>query len=123
MPQNRVCIKGSCFDVELAVTLEQKAEGLMHRTQLDEYKGMLFIFEEEIPHQFWMRDMLISLDMIWINSSEEVVHIATAHPCEGKCQIIEPSKNALYVLEITAGTAGKIGLQIGDEVVFHNIFK
>jgi uncharacterized membrane protein (UPF0127 family) len=123
MPQNKVCFETNCFDVELAITQEQKSTGLMYRTSLQEDKGMLFIFDEESEYPFWMKDTLIPLDMIWINSNKEVVRIVTAQPCEDTCLSINPNKNAQYVLELNAGTANKIGLEIGDKLVFHNIFK
>ena len=123
MPQNKVCFKANCFDVELAVTQEQKTQGLMYRTSLHKDKGMLFIFEEESEYPFWMKDTLIPLDMVWINSDYEVVHIETAQPCEDICEVINPNANAQYVLEVNAGIADKIGLEAGDKLVFHNIFK
>jgi uncharacterized membrane protein (UPF0127 family) len=123
MPQNGVCFETNCFDVELAVTEEQKVQGLMHRTSLDADNGMLFIFEEESEYAFWMKDTLIPLDMIWINSDKEVVRIVTAQPCERVCEVINPNANAQYVLEVNAGIADEIGLKVGDKLVFHNIFK
>ena len=53
-----------CFEVELAKTNEEKARGLMFREFLDEDKGMLFIYDGEGRHNFWMKDTLISLDII-----------------------------------------------------------
>jgi len=116
--QTQVCIKDNCFRVELAITPAEHARGLMFREHLDEDKGMLFIFENEGRHAFWMKNTLIPLDIIWIDENKEVVFISgNAQPCkEGFCPAITPSKDAKYVLELNANTTGSIGLSIGDNV-------
>src|SRR4030042_2848822 len=67
--QNQVCFKKHCFSVELAVTPEEREEGLMFRKNLDSDKGMLFIFEKEGKYGFWMKKTLIPLDIIWIDDN------------------------------------------------------
>ena len=118
--QNRVCFRENCFQVELALTPEQQAQGLMFRQNLDPDKGMLFIFQEEGIYPFWMKDTLIPLDMIWMDSNKTVVFIKKdAEPCgSGDCPLINPGKKAKYVLEVNAGAAERIGLQEGDEAAF-----
>ncbi|MCX5886806.1 MAG: DUF192 domain-containing protein [Proteobacteria bacterium] len=57
--QPHVCINDHCFQVELAVTPDARARGLMFRKHLDKDRGMLFIFEEEDIHPFWMKNTLL----------------------------------------------------------------
>lgn len=113
-----VCYDQFCYEVEIADTLGTRTQGLMNREKLGQDKGMLFIFEEVGIHPFWMKDTLIPLDIIWINSNKEVVFISRdTQPCQtDPCPLVEPSATALYVLEVNAGTADKIGLHVGSKV-------
>lgn len=119
-PQNKICIKDRCFYVELAVTRAEQDRGLMFRRHLDEDKGMLFIFNNETNHQFWMKNVILPLDIIWLNKEHEVVFISkNAQPCRNDiCQDINPNKNSSYVFEFNAGIADEIGLDIGDKIMF-----
>ena len=119
--QSTVRFEGNRFHVELATTPEERARGLMFREHLDPDKGMLFIFEDEGLHPFWMKNTLIPLDIIWIDEAEKVVFISkNTQPCEqGPCPIIDPGEKAKYVLEVCGGTADKIGLTVGDRLTFH----
>ena len=118
--QPRVCINDHCFQVELAVTPDARARGLMFRKHLDKDRGMLFIFEEEDIHPFWMKITLIPLDILWINSKKEIVFIyKNAQPCSIEpCPTIYPGRIAKYVLELKGGSSDKIGLAEGDKVFF-----
>jgi len=118
--KDKVCYKNYCFEVELAKTDAERNQGLMFKESLDEYKGMLFIFDGEGDYPFWMKNTLIPLDIIWINDNKEVVFISeNTQPCkEDPCPSVNPDKNAEYVLEINGNTARKIGLNIGDKLDF-----
>jgi uncharacterized membrane protein (UPF0127 family) len=119
-PQNIswVCFGSSCFKVELALTPEQQAMGLMNRTHLDADKGMLFIFSQDGIYPFWMKNTLIPLDMIWMGSGGRVVFIAKdEQPCGPlECPAINPEVPARYVLEVNAGAAERIGLVEGEKI-------
>ena len=119
-PENKVCMKDRCFYVELAVKEDEITRGLMSRENLDPDKGMLFIFKEENTYQFWMKNTLIPLDIIWINEYNEVVFISkNSQPCKpGICPLITPGKKALYVLELNGGVSDNIGLVVGDKIMF-----
>lgn len=117
--QTKVCFDSQCFKVEIAQTQEKLTKGLMLRKSLDPDKGMLFIFEIEHEHSFWMKDTFIPLDIIWINMNKEVVHIErNVQPCAEECEIIVPDAKAKYVLEINPGI---LDVQLGDRVIFNNI--
>lgn len=115
-----LCIKGNYFYVELAVTPRQRACGLMFREHLDLDSGMLFIYKREGIYPFWMKNTFIPLDIIWINKEKEVVFISRNTPPErsGVCPIINPHKKAKYVLELNGGVSDKIGLSVGDRIIF-----
>lgn len=108
-----------CFTIEVAKTQTEQERGLMGRDHLDKDKGMLFIFEKEGNHPFWMKDTLIPLDIVWINQNKEIVFIAeNTQPCgKGECPPIDPKQNAMYALEINGGLSNQIGLKVGDEVL------
>jgi len=116
----KVCINNHCFDVELVQTQEQRNRGLMYRESLGENQGMLFVFDEEKEQSIWMKNMLIPLDIIWINNDKEIVHIEkNVQPCtEEDCGSIRPNKKAKYVLEINAGQANKASFEIGNKLIF-----
>ena len=119
-----VCFEENCFSVELALAQEEQARGLMFREFLNEDKGMLFVYDEEKIYNFWMKNTLIPLDIIWINSNKEVVYIKhEAQPCNDLCESISPKENAQFVLEINAGITEKLNIIIGDEIKFYNIKK
>ncbi len=116
---NQVCIRGSCFGVEIADTPESRTLGLMGRGGLEEGRGMLFVFDEGWNHSFWMRDMHFPIDIVWISADMDVVHVSSyAQPCEPlePCPSITPPGKAMYVLEVGAGEA--YGFEAGDKVVF-----
>ena len=116
--ENKVCFSENCFKIEIASTSEELSKGLMFRENLEKNSGMLFIFPENGIYGFWMKNTLIPLDIIWINSNKEIVFIKdNALPCKTEiCETYSSDEKALYVLELNSGTADKIGLEIGDEV-------
>jgi uncharacterized membrane protein (UPF0127 family) len=100
-----VTINNQKFEVEVPKTLDDFNKGLMFRTEICKDCGMLFIFQEEGTHGFWMKNTLIPLDIIHINSKLEVVDIIHAIPCEkDMCKIYEPKEKSLYVLEVRGNT-------------------
>ena len=118
--KNLVCFENHCFQVELALTPTEYEYGLMFRKSLDADKGMLFIFKEEGEYPFWMKNTLIPLDIIWIDKNKEVVFInKNTKPCEvDSCPIINPNRKAQYVLELSGGMVDKIGLNVGEKIIF-----
>lgn len=118
--QYKVCFKSNCFDVELALTPKERSKGLMLRDKMPETKGMLFVFEEEGKHPFWMKNTFIPLDLIWISKDKEIVFISKDNrPClMDSCPLIYPQREALYVLEVNAGIVDNTGIKAGDKIDF-----
>ena len=115
----KVCFKKNCFNVEIVKSSSDLQKGLMFRQVLEKDSGMLFVFPEESIHPFWMKNTSIPLDIIWINSSKNVVYISkNSQPCLDSCKFIMPDKDAKYVLEINFGITDEIRLKIGDKLEF-----
>jgi uncharacterized protein len=110
----------SCsFKVELAVTPEQQARGLMFRERLHDDAGMLFIFERDEVRSFWMRNTLIPLDMIFITSGFKVVSVHDfAKPRDETS--ISSRFGAKYVLEVNGGKAAACRIKPGTRARFIN---
>ena len=114
------------FSVEVAANAEQRIRGLSGRASLDPRTGMLFIFEKPERFRFWMKQMEISLDIVWIGSNCEVVDVSENVPFPDKETPLEdlprysPESRAKFVLEINGGEAADLGLGIGDKVEFLN---
>lgn len=108
---------------EIADTDEERAQGLMFRTEMAEDHGMLFVFPAMRPLGFWMRNTLIPLDMIFIKDDGVIHHIhANAKPQD---ETIIPSQGPVSrVLELNGGAAERMGIKPGDrlynEVYFGN---
>lgn len=104
------------YQVEVSDTKEERELGLMHRESLDEDKGMLFIFEDERRVAFWMKNTLISLDMIFMDKNFKVVDFFENVPtCEKEpCPRYIPNNPAMYVVELNAGQIDKMELDRGD---------
>lgn len=113
----KVCFRGGCFTVEAAGTADERARGLMFREKLDRNSGMLFVFDREGVYPFWMKNMLIPVDIVWINQSRDVVYISkNTLPCGMEdCPLVTPDAKATYVLEINAGLADELNLAVGDK--------
>lgn len=118
-----VCINHSCFEVDIAKDAQSRAKGLMFVESMPSDKWMLFVFETSDTYNFWMKNTLIPLDMIWINEEKKITYIKhAAQPCPATaqtCEVYGPSDSkdaALYVLEINTGLAEKYGFKIGEGV-------
>jgi hypothetical protein len=109
---------GAVYRVELALTPEEKAQGLMYRESLPPQTGMLFLFSDEAPHRFYMKNTMIPLDMIWMNESGEVLFVSeNTPPCKADpCPSYGPETPAALVLEIAGGMAEKEGVRVGAKI-------
>ncbi|MEM6488645.1 MAG: DUF192 domain-containing protein [Pseudomonadota bacterium] len=104
------------YDVELALTAAEQAQGLMFRTEMAVDAGMLFVFDPPRPASFWMRNTFISLDMIFVDAAGQVLNVAertvpfseTPHRSTG---------DARAVLEVNAGEAARHGIVPGTQLV------
>jgi len=112
-----VTLHGRTFSTEFATDDASRELGLMNRTELAADHSMLFVFVDDQPRAFWMKNTLIPLDILYFDEERKLVAMQlNAQPCKADPCAIYPSggQNARYVLELKAGTAGKLGLKLGE---------
>lgn len=118
--QTEIYFQDHSFEVEIADTSEERARGLMNRESLGENSGMLFVYEEEADRSFWMKNTLIPLDIIFLNSNFEVINIEKASPepntSDSDLQRYRSERPAQYVLEINQNRSNEIGLEKGSKI-------
>jgi len=109
------------IDVEIADTPQEKAQGLMFRTHLDDKHGMLFAYDTPQEITMWMRNTYIPLDMVFIRAD------GTVHRIEARTEplsedIIASRGDVTACLELAGGAAERLGLKPGDRVE-HRFFE
>jgi uncharacterized protein len=108
------------FNAEIADDPQEQARGLMFRTELADDRGMLFPFERPQRASFWMRNTVISLDLIFIGVDGRIINIAERATPYSEDQILSDGL-ARAVLEIRGGRSAELGIRPGDRVR-HPIF-
>lgn len=103
---------------EVSKNMTERAVGLMYRESLDENSGMLFIFRRPRVLNFWMKNTLIPLDMIFISEGFEIIKIQRdVQPCKTlDCPTYGSEGIAKYVVEVNGGFADKKNIKEGDKV-------
>lgn len=105
------------IDIEVAENDDERMQGLMYRRSMDDSRGMLFIFQQEEPQSFWMKNTVIPLDIIYVNSKMEIVKIfKNTVPFSEKS--LPSEKPATYVVEVNGGYTDKYGIREGDLISF-----
>jgi uncharacterized membrane protein (UPF0127 family) len=110
---------GAEFKLEIADDPASRWRGYRYREKLASDEGMLFIFPQQQRLAFEMKDCLVALDMIFLDSELRVVEIAhDQQPCpaDEPCAPVQPMHQARYVLEIAGGIASREGLVPGNKV-------
>ncbi len=104
--------------VELADTQQEWGRGLMERTSLPPDKGMLFVFPAPGDVRFWMKNMTLSLDMLFIDDKLRIVGIKEdVPPCKSEpCEMYSVNEKVQYVLELNPGFASKRNIRQGDVI-------
>ena len=116
-----VTLGGREFRLELALTDARIAQGLMHRAQLAENEGMLFVFRDMAVRRFWMKNCLIPIDVVFIDGQGWVVAIHTMIPPppdaeDGDLPLYSSIRPARFAIEIAGGAADKLGLKAGEKL-------
>lgn len=103
--------------LEVARTAAQREHGLMNRTELPPHTGMIFVFEGDDFVNFWMKNTLLPLDMIFIGADGTVrrvyANVPVLHPQPSDAQIPVEGAKAKFVIELGAGEAAKDGIAEG----------
>jgi len=112
---------GETIIAELAETEEERSRGLMFRNSINDDQGMLFVFEQEGLYSFWMKNMNIAIDILWLDRQKRIVHLEhNVPPCKKEpCPTYAPLRvPAKYVLELKAGSIEKRKLKLNDRIEF-----
>lgn len=94
----------------------ERVAGLSGVPSLEPNEVKLFIFDYDEQWSFWMKDMLFSIDMIWVDASSTIVYIAEDVTPESFPKSFKPTKPARYVIETVAGFANEHNIGVGDRV-------
>lgn len=103
------------FRVEVARTAQEQARGLMFRTEMGPNEGMLFPYEQPRVLSFWMKNTVLSLDLIFIGPDRRVINVA-ANAVPYSEQSIVSAAPAIATLELNAGRAAELGIVAGAQV-------
>lgn len=105
------------IDVEIAENDTDRQKGLMFRPFMADSVGMLFVFDRPEPQGFWMKNTMISLDIIYVDENKKIVSIQkNAKPYSE--ENLPSFGNAQYVVEVNGGYCDKYGIKVGDSVTF-----
>jgi uncharacterized protein len=111
--------------LEVARTEAQRERGLMDRATVAPHTGMIFVFESDVPVEFWMKDTLEPLDMIFIGADGKVrvvyAKVPIVAPNTSDDQIPREAGAAKYVIELAAGEAAKDGIVPGVKLDLHSV--
>lgn len=121
-------IGGENFHLELVVDDQSRAQGLMNRTHLGSDEGMLFIFPFAEERSFWMKNCLIDIDLIFLDSRGTVtaVHSMPLEPPRGANETIIQYENRLlhywsngparFAIELSSGSFKRLGVHVNDRI-------
>ncbi|UJH89697.1 DUF192 domain-containing protein [Antarcticibacterium sp. 1MA-6-2] len=105
------------LNIEIADTPYEWETGLMYREALGEDQGMLFIYTNEAPRSFYMKNTLIPLDLIFYDKDSSVVSFhENAVPLD--LTSIPSAKPAQFILEVNAGKVDEWNIETGDKMKF-----
>jgi uncharacterized membrane protein (UPF0127 family) len=114
---------GELIRAEVMTNPADMARGMMFRDELPRGRGMLFIHQTAGTYTYWMYQVKIPLDIIWMDSDRRIVEIsANTPPCDGKprteCPSYGGNARSQYVLELAGGEAARLGLKVGGVLTF-----
>lgn len=114
LPTASLSIAGHKLAVEVAATEADRARGLMHRDDLPEGRGMLFVYDDEKPRRFWMKDTRIPLSIAFLDGKGRILRIAAMAPLttDGTPSLYP----ARYALEVNKGWFASRGIAAGATV-------
>lgn len=114
---------GTAIVVETMIRAEDMARGMMYRDSLAPNRGLLFMHGSEGNVPYWMHNVKVPLDIVWMDKTRTVVEIsANTPPCDGKpadqCPPYGGRKKAMFVLELAGGMAAKYNVTEGAVLDF-----
>ncbi len=114
----RLEINDFTYKVDLAITPQEKSQGLSGRFTLPEGRGMLFVYDHKEQYNFWMKDMKFPLDFVWIADGKVVDLTENVPPSEPEVApvVVTPKAPVNQILELPAGSIQSNKIKIGDSV-------
>ncbi len=106
------------FIAEVARSGSDQARGLSGRDCLDDGRAMLFPYDRPGDYCFWMKDMNFAIDMIWLDDDKKIVTVEQAVQPDSYPESFCPERPAQYVVEVPAGTAGRLQLTSSQHISF-----
>ncbi|HBU97455.1 MULTISPECIES: DUF192 domain-containing protein [Thalassospira] len=113
--RSRILVDGEVFNVEMAITPDERSRGLMYRTEMANNAGMLFDFGRAADISMWMKNTFISLDMLFIDAKGTIVGIEKRTVPQSEAIILGP-KPVRFVLELNGGASDRMGFEVGEKV-------
>lgn len=120
--QPTITFSDTTYNIQIANTQAARTRGLMNVPHMDNNQGMLFVFEDEQPRSFWMKNTLIPLDLIFLNKNFEVVEIKeNFEPClTTECPSYTSQNPSSYVLELNAGEVSSQKINVGNNAILND---
>lgn len=116
--RSAVELNGQKITAEIAASLEARATGLSKYKTLDDGRGMLFVYDQPQKQCFWMKDMKFAIDILWIGSDKQILHIEeNVQPSTYPKQFC-PDVPAKYALEVNSGLVNRTGVRVGQKLSF-----
>ena len=102
------------IDAQVASTHDQRMTGLMHRKEMPQHEGMLFVFEQPSQQCFWMKNTLLPLSIAFVADDGTIVNVDEMKPqtLDSHCS----ARPVRYVLEMNTGWFSKKGIKAGDKL-------
>lgn len=114
----QVKVADQVIQLEVARSPDEQAMGLMFRPKLEDNRGMLFPFEPARPVGFWMKNVVIDLDMVFLRNGKVVDVASKVPPCKSDpCPVYGPPSPIDQVIELRGGRAKELGIKRGDRLV------
>jgi len=119
LPTTAMQIGSAAYTIEIARTDADRRQGLSDRPALPAGRGMIFVFADEAPRSFWMKNVPFGLDIIFLNARGTVVEVKTMLAYDLRQTVC--AKPAKYAIEIPAGAATEAGVKIGDTIAIPEV--
>ncbi len=128
VPKEKVVIGGETFELELAADDRTRRRGLAGRDQIDDHGGMLFVYRHAWRRSFWMKDCLVDMDVLFLDSRGRIVrvHEMKAEPpqkpdeprrvYERRLKLYGSSRPMQFAIELKAGSIDRLDLEPGPVI-------
>ncbi len=128
IPKEKIIIAEETFKLEVAADLKTRAKGLMGREKIDEHGGMIFIYKRAQPQSFWMKNCLIDIDLMYLDSRGRIVSMhkmkkepprgrnETAFDYERRLKRYPSGRSSQFIIELKPGSIDRLKLKVGQTI-------